>query len=92
MPAAFVTSVYFTLAIELLPPRRRAQLAGVAYASKHAVAAASCLAFPWLMETVGRRALYAFYAAVAAMAGSYLAWRLPETKGKRLAEVWRDLR
>ena len=92
-PSSLVSSVYFALTPELLPPARRAQLLGVVYAAKAALAGASCLLLPKLRELIGRRALYGgVYACTALAVGAFLALRLPETRGRRLDEIWRDLR
>ena len=72
------------------PPRCRCA-AGVVYASKFALAAVTCLTWPLLRRTVGRRALYCSYGGIALLCGAYLAWRLPETKGRRLGDIWLDL-
>ena len=64
---------------------------GFAYAAKFAAAAFTCLLWPLARRILGRRWLYCVYAMIAVLAAIYLAWRLPETKGRRLVDIWLDL-
>lgn len=64
---------------------------GFAYAAKFAVAACTCLFWPLARRIMGRRWLYCVYATIAVVSAIYLYLRLPETKGRRLVDIWLDL-
>ena len=76
---------------ELMPPLSRARMLGSAFAAKFSIAAFTCLFWPLARRLIGRRWLYCIYAMIAMVAALYLSWRLPETKGRRLVDIWLDL-
>jgi MFS family permease len=78
--------LFWVLASELFDMRHKAAAGAVATSTLFASGAAANAVFPTLNASIGGWA-FAGYAAVAAGAGLYCHFRLPETKGKTLGEV-----
>jgi sugar porter (SP) family MFS transporter len=76
---------------EVFPTRVRGRAMSVSNLSLWSANAVVCQTFPWLDKHIGPAATFALYAAMISPVLLFVAWLMPETKGRSLEELEKEL-